>query len=144
MRIHLREWLSGRASPCQGECRGFESRFPLQRNVCTVFLWRYSQEVRQGSAKPSLPGSNPGGASKQKKALAFYASAFFSEIFPLGKRNGFALNDLLRKCERFAGTKDSINDTINPSSVLPKIAIQMSYIKSMQTPFDYGTDQRNC
>ena len=26
----MREWLSGRASPCQGECRGFESRFPLQ------------------------------------------------------------------------------------------------------------------
>ena len=26
----LREWLSGRASPCQGERRGFESRLPLQ------------------------------------------------------------------------------------------------------------------
>ncbi len=25
----MREWLSGRASPCQGECREFESRFPL-------------------------------------------------------------------------------------------------------------------
>ena len=25
----VREWLSGRASPCQGECREFESRFPL-------------------------------------------------------------------------------------------------------------------
>ena len=29
-RSHLREWLSGRASPCQGERREFESRLPLQ------------------------------------------------------------------------------------------------------------------
>ncbi len=26
----MREWLSGRALPCQGKCREFESRFPLQ------------------------------------------------------------------------------------------------------------------
>ncbi len=36
---NMREWLSGRASPCQGECRGFESRFPLQTiGVRTVFV----------------------------------------------------------------------------------------------------------
>ena len=29
----LREWLSGRASPCQGERREFESRLPLQYNM---------------------------------------------------------------------------------------------------------------
>ena len=64
--IYLREWLSGRASPCQGERREFESRFPLQ-GICTVFifLWRYSQAVRPRSAKPLCPGSNPGGASKK-------------------------------------------------------------------------------
>ena len=28
--LYLREWLSGRASPCQGERREFESRLPLQ------------------------------------------------------------------------------------------------------------------
>ena len=28
--INKREWLSGRASPCQGERREFESRLPLQ------------------------------------------------------------------------------------------------------------------
>ena len=28
--LFLRKWLSGRASPCQGEGRGFESRLPLQ------------------------------------------------------------------------------------------------------------------
>ena len=27
--INLREWLSGRALPCQGRYRGFESRLPL-------------------------------------------------------------------------------------------------------------------
>ena len=27
---YMREWLSGRASPCQGERREFESRLPLQ------------------------------------------------------------------------------------------------------------------
>ena len=28
--VHLlREWLSGRASPCQGESRGFDPRLPL-------------------------------------------------------------------------------------------------------------------
>ena len=28
--LFMREWLSGRASPCQGERREFESRLPLQ------------------------------------------------------------------------------------------------------------------
>ncbi len=28
----MREWLSGRASPCQGEGRGFESRLALIKN----------------------------------------------------------------------------------------------------------------
>ena len=28
----MREWLSGRASPCQGEGREFESRFALYEN----------------------------------------------------------------------------------------------------------------
>ena len=27
---HMREWYSGSTSPCQGECREFESRLPLQ------------------------------------------------------------------------------------------------------------------
>src|SRR6266581_7806521 len=27
---NLREWLSGRASPCQGESHGFDPRLPLQ------------------------------------------------------------------------------------------------------------------
>jgi hypothetical protein len=31
-----RKWLSGRASPCQGEGRGFESRLPLQSHPGTA------------------------------------------------------------------------------------------------------------
>ena len=55
----MREWLSGRALPCQGKCRGFESRLPLQ-------IWYHRQAVRQRSAKPLFPGSNPGGTSKKQ------------------------------------------------------------------------------
>ena len=37
-----REWLSGRALPCQGKCREFESRFPLHtkrdRSCAYLFL----------------------------------------------------------------------------------------------------------
>ncbi len=32
--IVLRTWLSGRASPCQGEGRGFDSRRPL--HICAL------------------------------------------------------------------------------------------------------------
>ena len=30
--LYMREWLSGGASPCQGEGRGFESRLALRKN----------------------------------------------------------------------------------------------------------------
>ena len=39
---YLREWLSGRASPCQGERREFESRLPLQKDIpVDVFFTLY-------------------------------------------------------------------------------------------------------
>ena len=67
----MREWLSGRASPCQGERREFESRLPLQmikdanlRLLSHNLIWRHSQVVRQSSAKALFPSSNLGGASK--------------------------------------------------------------------------------
>ena len=62
LKYTMREWLSGRALPCQGKCRGSESRLPLH-------LWHHSQAVRHGSAKPLSPGSNPGGASKKQATL---------------------------------------------------------------------------
>ena len=40
----MREWLSGRASPCQGERREFESRLPLTQgthtSVCVLFFFK--------------------------------------------------------------------------------------------------------
>ena len=48
--LHMRKWLSGRASPCQGEGREFKSRLPLH-----FMLWCYSQVVRQRSATPLSP-----------------------------------------------------------------------------------------
>src|SRR5882672_4996027 len=47
----------GRAQPCQGWGRRFESGHPLCKRR------RHSQVVRQRSAKPPFPGSNPGAAS---------------------------------------------------------------------------------
>ena len=54
----MREWLSGRASPCQGERREFESRLPLQTKgvyITPFHIWRHSQVVRQRSATPLSP-----------------------------------------------------------------------------------------
>src|SRR3978361_1356935 len=51
-------WLSGRASPCQGEGRGFESRHPLGTTRALVarpapgVRWS-GREARQRPAKPS-------------------------------------------------------------------------------------------
>ena len=89
----MREWLSGRASPCQGECRGFESRLPLQKILphC-IFLRRYSQVVRPRSAKPLSPGSNPGGASNQMPWRI--AKAFKLNCCPsggIGRRKGLKI-----------------------------------------------------
>ena len=56
----MREWLSGRALPCQGKCREFESRFPLQkensRSETCCFLFGASPRVstRQSRALPSF------------------------------------------------------------------------------------------
>ena len=36
--FYMREWLSGRASPCQGERREFESRLPLQKTKDACIL----------------------------------------------------------------------------------------------------------
>ena len=67
----------GRAPPCQGGGRRFESGFPLFRagtgsglsnrrasRSSPIFCRRRSQVVRQRSAKPPFGGSNPPGASR--------------------------------------------------------------------------------
>ena len=46
--VVLRKWLRGRASPCQGEGRGFESRLPLQHALCFVSARAYSSVGQSG------------------------------------------------------------------------------------------------
>src|ERR1700730_16323996 len=59
----LREWLSGRALPCQGRCRGFESRLPLQNFLklkCLVQRAPFacsSLHVGSGPLRARLPRS---------------------------------------------------------------------------------------
>ena len=79
----MREWLSGRALPCQGKCREFESRLPLH-------IWHHGQAVRQSSAKASLPSSNLGGASN-KIALAYCKSFFISRCGGIGRHKGLKI-----------------------------------------------------
>ena len=51
----MREQFSGRASPCQGESREFESRFPLQiNNMGAQLSW-----IEQRPSKACVRGSNP-------------------------------------------------------------------------------------
>ena len=51
----MRKQLSGRASPCQGEGREFESRFPLQKFFCLTkwsgfcFAMVYGKMVEYGT-----------------------------------------------------------------------------------------------
>ena len=62
--------------------------------------WRYSQVVRQGSAKPLCPGSNPGGASKKKHFL--FGKCFF--LCPQGHNSDFCSVALVCRSEaKFVG-----------------------------------------
>src|ERR1700730_6996045 len=42
----LREWLSGRALPCQGRCRGFESRLPLHYTAVSLVQQYFYAQLR--------------------------------------------------------------------------------------------------
>ena len=76
--LHLREWLSGGVSPCQGEGRGFESRLALKNWIVPVFSFlkiymkRYRQMVRHWILIPAFPGSNPGSAAKKTHYVSFF------------------------------------------------------------------------
>ena len=70
---------SGRAPPCQGGGSEFESRCPLQnkafagsQKACKL-IWRHSQVVRQRTANPRFPGSNPGDASRKGTSFVYKA-----------------------------------------------------------------------
>ena len=56
----MREWLSGRASPCQGERREFESRLPLHKKTncsrrlvfCFIYTLPFFIVLRRDSTEP--------------------------------------------------------------------------------------------
>src|SRR5665811_2139007 len=59
-RYAVRKWLSGRASPCQGEGRGFESRLPLpESNVRWTFHRTYSVSTHPQEHGVLDPASYP-------------------------------------------------------------------------------------
>ena len=82
----MREWLSGRASPCQGERREFESRLPLQirtviliQNCGSVFLPE-KPEISAFFKKKSFRVMD--GLLKSEHFQPVYTLAVYSEAFP--------------------------------------------------------------
>ncbi len=72
----MRTWLSGRASPCQGEGRGFESRRPLGdiSSGCQLEAWISTVEWPRGEAaacKAVHTGSNPVSTSQHSTTANF-------------------------------------------------------------------------
>jgi hypothetical protein len=45
--VYARKWLRGRASPCQGEGRGFESRLPLSHSLDISICMQYDVPLAQ-------------------------------------------------------------------------------------------------
>ena len=70
----MREWLSGRALPCQGKCREFESRFPLHFFILGLNM-APQPSGKAWACKASTPSSNLGGASINSAAVAEQADA---------------------------------------------------------------------
>ena len=52
-----RKWLSGRASPCQGEGRGFKSRLPLHAPQAARPLRRGERPAAAESPADALPAA---------------------------------------------------------------------------------------
>ena len=71
---NMREWLSGRASPCQGERREFESRFPLHERtvfLTVLFLTEKSHATNRLHGENGSPSDPVGG----HKTLFLYSAA---------------------------------------------------------------------
>ena len=85
-------WLDssvGRAEDWKSSCPWFDSWSSHQ-------VWRYSQVVRQRSAKPLFPGSNPGDASK--KLSFFWTRVFLSKPTGLVYHHALACISSTRHC----------------------------------------------
>ena len=71
----MREWLSGRALPCQGKCREFESRLPLQfileemvLKTLRLLVLVPSPSGKARVCKTLTPSSNLGGTSNIRRS----------------------------------------------------------------------------
>ena len=79
----MREWLSGRASPCQGERREFESRLPLHHKVCSppemqtlhTGVWRSLVACLTGGQEAS--GSSPDTPTIKAAAFVYQGKGGF-------------------------------------------------------------------
>ena len=77
----MREWLSGRASPCQGERREFESRLPLHKNDTAQLLCRVFVVYIQNDAKHTKTRHISKNFKKTKKVLTnIKSSAIISNV----------------------------------------------------------------
>ena len=72
----MRKWLSGRASPCQGEGRGFDSRLPLHIFAPLAQLDRAFDYESKGREFESL------------RARHFYYYYHYRDVAQLGRAPG--------------------------------------------------------
>ena len=96
--MNMRKWLRGRASPCQGEGREFESRLPLH-------FAQIAQLVEQGTENPRVLGSIP---SLGTMKSCFSGSSFFFQKQTMMKQK----NDP-GKIDRDNGNNTPLADEVN-------------------------------
>ena len=116
---YMREWLSGGASPCQGEGRGFDPRLALSRNTKRISEWIsffvLSRHIRASKvrclrfapvgAKPTSPGRRaPSRAlGNRRYSVPFFCIHNFEYIWTIMKGKVFNLgyffkNNLWQRC----------------------------------------------
>src|SRR5579875_2840740 len=86
----MREWLSGRASPCQGESRGFDPRLPLPFHLAT------SPSGKARLCKSCTSGSNPLVASLQRRDH-HHVSFFSIRIIRMRQQRSYSTEAVILK-----------------------------------------------
>ena len=77
---HTRKWLSGRASPCQGEGREFESRLPLQYHKSLVNGFLFCKKILKKCLTFGLKSGNINKLSQDGKNHENFIVWKFSQI----------------------------------------------------------------
>lgn len=97
--IVMRKWLSGRASPCQGEGRGFESRLPLQIPGVGYRQWKSARCASEPSGSLVFPLTTHGSIGTPTSQL-ISTHNYKHSILPAGRRR-------LRQNRGRGGTADA-------------------------------------